>query len=288
MKIIKTDLKTDPKLPQKTASKISLKTEKIEKITYPRRCNRCTKIYKHKSSFSRHREKCKKSDDIVITKKMINELKKKFKKELKEELKNEICTEKKNINMSTLKLIEEKFKNPFELKSISPNDLKKATYEINYKKEFDDEEDFTDSSLCELFISYKKAKKFHILLKDIIIKHYKTKSKKKQSFWITDNHRLSGVYATKVNDELKWINHKSGTDLKNIIVMPLLDTINKYLKKYMSDLQKKYNEAYVDRDSCISDISIIVEIQCDLIEEKFPNMLLKSFAKEFYINKSDF
>lgn len=190
--------------------------------------------------------------------------------------------------MSTLKLIEEKFKNPFELKSISPNDLKKATYEINYKKEFDDEEDFTDSSLCELFISYKKAKKFHILLKDIIIKHYKTKSKKKQSFWITDNHRLSGVYATKVNDELKWINHKSGTDLKNIIVMPLLDTINKYLKKYMSDLQKKYNEAYVDRDSCISDISIIVEIQCDLIEEKFPNMLLKSFAKEFYINKSDF
>lgn len=227
------------------------KTDNINGFNYV--CELCDAIYKHCSSYYRHKKICngnrnnkskikwfgiKEEDNDVIQlkeqyKKEINNIKlnslKKENKMLKKQM--EIINTNNEFNkklsentakiadksMSVISIITQNLINTPILKTLTDEEIKKS---LDYTGE-------CNIMLVENLANSVKNKNIIKLLGNALLKHFKKDNPLEQSIWNSDIRRLTYIIRMTVMDEDNWIVDKQGIKTNKIVIEPFLS----YLKQ---------------------------------------------------------
>ena len=274
-------------------------------------CENCSKIFKHDSSFYRHKKKCelkiKESEKELLLKlklvekdkellekekeyeKKEKELYKKLEKEKTELLNNfmnnanqiinktqdnaKLSTEAiQNVSISAIKYANEKYNN-------APPLLTLENFNIN-NLDFNNIKD--KESITETLVYHAKLKSLDKLLGEHIIKNYKKEDPKQQSIHTTDCSRLNYIVRELFDNVSKWEVDKNGIKICSKVIKPLIEKCIELLLEHQKTLidemaQGKFN----NRDNVHTIINVIMSIDKGSLESD----INKYIAPHFNMNK---
>ncbi len=278
-----------------------LALEKIPTVQENYLCPFCKINFKHNSSLSRHKKKCKEEHNIIdkmkiefyekekeLIKKMENDKTTlltemlKEKTELlnnfmnsankiinKEQDNNKVTTDAlKTVSISAIKYANEKFKN-------APALLPIQNFNIN-NLDFNNEDD--KKQLVEILIYNAKQKSLDKLLGDHIVKQYKKEKPEDQMFHTTDCSRLNYIVRQLMENALIWSVDKSGIEICSSIIKPLIkkciDTLLEHQKYLLSEMGKGDMTKQTDVELIIS---ILMSIDSGLLETEINKYIAPYF-----------
>ncbi len=137
-------------------------------------------------------------------------------------------------------------------------------------------------TLIEVITMYHGNKTFVNFIGDYIIKTYKKKEPKEQSFWATDITRLTYIIreACKGSENI-WSYDKKGVKIKKIVIEPALQ----YVKDSLIDFCKE-NGAATD-EPMFSQLKAALEIIPRINDGSLTDEISRYIAPEFVINRKD-
>ncbi len=281
-------------------------------------CSGCNKIFKHDSSYYRHKKTCtynNSEDQYELKLKLefaekekemrmkleISEKEKEMFKKLEQE-KSEILKEKTqllNTFMANANHIINKAQDNTKItaqamQTVSVSALKYANDKFKNAPEllpienfnindldFDNEED--KKQLTEILIYNAKQKSLDKLLGDHIVKCYKKDNPEEQSFHTTDCSRLNYIVRNLIENALNWAVDKSGIKICSSIVKPLIEKCINLLLEYQKELIDEMTEGdYTNKEKVQTILALLMSIDKGSLESD----INKYIAPFFNLNKS--
>jgi hypothetical protein len=153
--------------------------------------------------------------------------------------------------------------------------------------EYDVPSEYTSGDMIIYSYNSKILTKY---LGDIIVKTYKKKDPKKQSFWNSDSARLSFIVRQMLDTgNNEWITDKSGIKLTQLIVSPMLDNVKITMQNYMGEKRKMIESEETDgkdteiMENMTSAGSIIASIN----KKELHDTILKYIAPHFNLDSKN-
>jgi hypothetical protein len=281
-------------------------------------CSDCNKIFKHDSSYYRHKKTCmhnNSEDQFEIKLKLefaekekemlmkleFSEKEKEMFKKLEQE-KSEILKEKTqllNTFMANANHIINRAQDNTKItaqamQTVSVSALKYANDKFKDAPElipilnfnindlnFDNEED--KKQLTEILIYNAKQKSLDKLLGDHIVKCYKKDNPEEQSFHTTDCSRLNYIVRNLIENALNWAVDKSGIKICSSIVKPLIEKCINLLLEYQRELIDDMTEGdYTNKEKVQTILALLMSIDKGSLESD----INKYIAPFFNLNKN--
>lgn len=276
-------------------------------------CKKCMKIFKHSSSYSRHKNKCQNKMDTVADKnkdggELINLCKElmqqnkdlaefKYKYEARVEMFDKIETirethdkENKEDKAYLQKLVNDAgsiTKTSVNALSYAVKNFSKAPalLPITYCESIELNNDAI--KLCDELVFYYEHHILHKYLGDSVVKIYKTDKPEKQSMWNTDSARYNYIARLFVgeNKRIEWCTDKSGVKIKETIIEPILKRISGELSQYI-----KQKGANIATDNCnningiLEKMKIAIMIIRDIDTGTIAESIIRYIAPHFSID----
>jgi hypothetical protein len=255
-------------------------------------CNTCDVFYLSGKSLRKHQIDCKKDFKITDlqnkTKALeveINDLKTTMTN--KDNLVNNVMEIAKSNAKSTettvniLKYAKINLNNAEPFEELKGNDI----YEVmNYKNPKNIES--INETYVETAIHKFNHGIFHAFIGDMIIEHYKPKTKNDVNLITTDASRLCFIIMQQITkkgnktQKKEWINDKSGKKFTELVLKPLFNAIGETLMNFNTFKQAgKLNETILNL------MTKSLEIKRDMDVNKFTNKILKYVAPNFHFDK---
>lgn len=257
------------------------------------KCNKCGQKYATRQSLSRHRLHYCKQEDNSATKSE----KKLDKKELDDdrvtELTKELNVIKKlllesmnntnnntinnnttnNYKISIKNYVQQQYPNAPALTSI--NDYSKLTY-----KEF---------KLLDTIIYQYENNTLHKYLGDFIVDHYKKKNPSEQSMWSSDISRLTYIVSELLqNKQCIWNHDFKGTKIKQYVITPVLEYIQKCIEDYYNNLVVKKSSLDINKiNEQMQKGTALLGIKTLIDNGVLLDLVLKYIAPYFSIDKNN-
>jgi hypothetical protein len=262
----------DTQMAPKVYPNNTLKKHRRKMIIY--KCLHCDNIFSNASSLGRHKKTCteSKSKDIEVEK--VKKEYKKFQKEAKE---------KEKILKKQLETYEHMLKS-----MTSPQTINYYNYIVqNYpnapalecQKSYNNMIEAKTMTLMEVVSMYHYDNKLVKFIGNYIIKIYKHKKPKDQSFWSTDISRLTYIISESCKNGLNtngWAYDKKGSKIKKIIIEPALEYIRDQLFIYCQESGGK-TEGHILKHMIAAN-SVIQFIDSGELSDKINKYIAPEFA----------
>jgi uncharacterized C2H2 Zn-finger protein len=228
-------------------------------------CPHCDKSFSYKSGLSRHiNHMCPKNlpdKKLIDVLKQQNEELKKDKEYLKNTTSDAVAAVK--FSTSALSFIMQNYSNAPLLKAM-PNYLAIKN-------------DCGERELAVVVCEFYKDGTLVRYLAQFFLDYYKKEKPEEQTFWNTDCSRLSYIVHTIVGDEPSWIADKKGVKLKEQVIKPLFDNIEKELYDFIK------NPKNIKDINVINSCSLLIQdIQSSVICDELIRFLAPHFQLSNY------
>ena len=247
-------------------------------------CEKCNKKYNNRVSLWKHKKQCleyKENDKIL---KELSDLKCELKN--KDELLHkalDIAKENSrtaNVSMNILKYAKLYLNDVEPLEQLEKKDTPKI---INYKnpngKESKNEE------YVKIAIHRFNHGIFANFIGDMIVEHYKPKTKNNTNLIVTDTSRLCFIIMQKVKtkEQKEWINDKSGKKFIELILIPIINAVKETLIEF---IEFKKTKELNENNLCL--MGKCVELKRDIEIGKFTKPVLRYVAPNFHFDNLKF
>jgi uncharacterized C2H2 Zn-finger protein len=228
-------------------------------------CPHCDKSFSYKSGLSRHiNHMCPKNlpdKKLIDVLKQQNEELKKDKEYLKNTTSDAVAAVK--FSTSALSFIMQNYSNAPLLKAM-PNYLAIKN-------------DCGERELAVVVCEFYKDGTLVRYLAQFFLDYYKKEKPEEQTFWNTDCSRLSYIVHTIVGDVPGWITDKKGVKLKEQVIKPLFDNIEKELYSFIK------NPKNIKNPNVINTCSLLIQdIQSSVICDELIRFLAPHFQLSNY------
>ena len=211
-------------------------------------CECCNKCFSTDQSLNRHKttpkymnyiEKKAMGEEIHGIKKQLNETNIKV---------NTLSNKVTKYNRSVMRILKEDYSNNPALEELTKDEIILALeqeYKEKYVEQIHSDE---DAKLQKKIIADFENNKITNVMGKIILNFIKKESKELQSVFNTDFSRSN--YATKTKEN--WLNDKLGLKFKELVLKPIINTINKVVTNYDNYLVRcaKKNKNNLDTELC--------------------------------------
>lgn len=255
-------------------------------------CQICGQEYSQSQGLSRHKKKCISNKDVskISADRLMEEFSKYNtlvrelieKNQKLEHDKNEVL-ERENKYMKNL---------VNEAGSMVKTSITALTFATKYYTETPilqplkdcDELESDDNQLVDLLVFYQKQNMIAKYLGDFLVKIYKTTNPENQSMWSADVSRLNYIVRLVCgsNNKPEWCKDNNGIKIKNTIVTPMLDHINKKIEIYIKIKAKEIlNSKGGEMSEIINKLTIGTEISRDITTNLIADNIIRYIAPHF-------
>ena len=252
-------------------------------------CQFCQKIFRHKSSLSKHQNyRCKFKKGNFIDNLELQEQNKKLINVIENQskiTKNTAEVAKKSMNALSFALNNYNDAPPIGL--LEDDKFNKMTecliYDIDGNKK-------TDRPVDEIIIFHHRKGTLVKVLGELITNEYKKKDPNKQSIWSSDVSRLTFIVKDIIGKtkKSKWITDKKGLHITQTIINPMMQIIKDKLIKYVKSSGNLINKSKIkDEDKTKNLLSKMHDANLALLEIKLGKIhieILKQIAPYFNLN----
>jgi hypothetical protein len=271
------DTHTDTQVDIQADTEISAKVLSVEKEKNKYLCPHCSEAFCYKSGLYRHmKHRCVNVRETKTDKELIVSLRKELDNRFIESI-NDLREHNKFLQ-SIVEKSENTTNEAIKTVKTSVNALAYVTA------------NFTNAPLLSPIPNYSQIKKYcgekpigkviadlyadDRLIKylgEVLVQYYKKEDPHEQSLWNSDCSRLSYLIRIAINERPSWITDKKGVQLKDHIIKPLLD----FIEKEILDLMKNRNNTI---DTIYSCSKLLIDIRNSVISDDLIKYLAPYFT----------